>query len=70
MDALPTWIEEENTRDKISKYMSGMWKVKNEFTHNLDTLLKINGRAAIKKTPFLDMLQSKLLKLFFFKILV
>ena len=52
MDALPAWIEEENTRDKISKYMSGIWKVKNEFTHNLDTLLKINGRASIKKTPF------------------
>ena len=51
MDALPTWLEEENIRDKISKYMSGIWKVKNEFTHNLDTLLKINGRASIKKTP-------------------
>ena len=52
MDALPAWLEEENTRNKISKYMSGIWKVKNEFTHNLDTLLKINGRGAIKKTPF------------------
>ena len=52
MDELPVWVEEENTRDKISKYMSGIWKVKNEFTHNLDTLLRINGRGAIKKTPF------------------
>ena len=52
MDELPVWVEEENTRDKISKYMSGIWKVKNEFTHNLDALLRINGRGAIKKTPF------------------
>ena len=32
--------------------MSGIWNVKNEFTHNLDTLIKVNGRGAIKKTPF------------------
>ena len=52
MDQLPQWVEDENNTDKISKYMSGIWKVKNEFSHNLDTLLKINGRSSIKKTPF------------------
>lgn len=52
MNKLPDWLEEENASDKISKYMSGIWNVKNKFTHNLDTLLKINGRSSIKKTPF------------------
>jgi len=52
MNELPDWIKEENTKDNVSKYLGGIWKVKNEFTHNLDTLLKINGRASIKNTPF------------------
>ena len=52
INELPMWLQEENTKDNVSKYMRGIWKVKNEFTHNLDTLLKINGRASIKNTPF------------------
>jgi predicted AlkP superfamily pyrophosphatase or phosphodiesterase len=52
MTTLPEWLQAENEKDKVIKYMSGIWKVKNEFTHNLDTLIKINGRGAIKKTPF------------------
>jgi predicted AlkP superfamily pyrophosphatase or phosphodiesterase len=52
MNDLPDWIKEENNKNNIAKYMSGIWKVKNEFTHNLDTLLKVNGNGAIKSTPF------------------
>lgn len=52
MTTLPEWLQAENDKDKVIKYMSGIWKVKNEFTHNLDTLIKINGRGAIKETPF------------------
>lgn len=52
MDVLPLWLQEVNEKDGVEKYMSGIWKVKNEFTYNLDTLLKVNGRGAIKRTPF------------------
>ena len=52
MTTLPEWVQAENDKDKVIKYMSGIWKVKNEFTHNLDTLIKVNGRGAIKETPF------------------
>jgi predicted AlkP superfamily pyrophosphatase or phosphodiesterase len=52
MDALPEWLQEENDKDKVTKYMRGIWNMKNKFTHNLDTLLKVNGRASIKGTPF------------------
>ena len=52
MNALPDWLQEENEKDKITKYMSGVWEVKDEFSHNLDTLIKVNGRSAIKKTPY------------------
>ena len=52
MTTLPRWLQAENDKDKVIKYMSGIWKVKNEFMYNLDTLIKVNGRGAIKKTPF------------------
>ena len=52
MTTLPEWLQAENDKDKVIKYMSGIWKVKNEFTHNLDTLIKVNGRGAIKITPY------------------
>ena len=52
MKQLPKWLQEVNKKDNVKKYMSGSWKLKDEFTYNLDTLLRINGRGQIKKTPF------------------
>jgi len=52
MNALPDWLQEENEKDKVTKYMNGVWKVKDEFSHNLDTLIKVSGRGTIKKTPY------------------
>lgn len=52
MESLPDYVQEINDRNDVQNYLKGDWKVKEEFTHNLDTLFEKSGGSAIKKTPF------------------
>jgi len=52
MDELPDWLKEFQDKNPSSNYLSGEWKVENEFSHNLDSLFITSGGSAIKSTPF------------------
>ena len=52
MESLPDYIQEINDDNTIQDYLKGEWKMKGQFTHNLDSLLINSGGSAIKKTPF------------------
>ena len=52
MDSLPDYIKEINDKNDVQNYLKGEWKVKGEFSHNLDDLLLKSGTSVIKKTPF------------------
>jgi len=52
MSDLPSYIQKINDDNTAANFLTGDWKVKGEFSHNLDTLLLQSGNGAIKKTPF------------------
>lgn len=52
MDKLPDWLLKINKNNPAANYMEGkIWRVKNEFTHNLNEMYLISGGSAIKTTP-------------------
>ena len=52
MQSLPHYVQEINERNDVQKYLTGDWKIKGEFTHDLEDMLEKSGGGAIKKTPF------------------
>ena len=52
MEFLPDYVQQINDRNDVQNYLKGEWKVKGEFTHNMDTLFAQKGNSLIKNTPF------------------
>ena len=51
-ESLPHYVQEINDRNDVQKYLTGDWKIKGEFTHDLEDMLEKSGGGVIKKTPF------------------
>jgi predicted AlkP superfamily pyrophosphatase or phosphodiesterase len=52
MQALPDYIQKINEMNPSQNYLKGLWEVKGEFAHNLDSMHSKSGGKAIKNTPF------------------
>ena len=52
MDNLPDWLINFQNQKPASEYMPSNWQLKNEFSHNLDSLSSSKGFGIIKSTPY------------------
>ena len=52
MDNLPDWLIQYQNQTPTSSFIESDWSFNNKFSHNLDSLIDLEGYGVIKSTPY------------------